>query len=230
MRRSVRGNKFTLIELLVVIAIIAILAAILLPALSAARERGRSASCINQLKQLALESTRYFDENDGFLPYFADATDNTHLKIMKFSEGENQTLLESQLFTCPSDDLQSTSPVTHGSYACNADVLRKGAKISHIYKSSCLMWADAKFWRVMYYDEADSQHYLRYRHGQAAPIDTQYQFTQGSQINTAHFDGSAKTQSEKITRAYKNEAVLSDSYLGPNWIFMNSSLTVPYAH
>ncbi|MBE6389742.1 MAG: DUF1559 domain-containing protein [Lentisphaerae bacterium] len=58
---------FTLIELLVVIAIIAILAAILLPALNSARERGRAASCINNLKQCIGASLQYADDFNGYL-------------------------------------------------------------------------------------------------------------------------------------------------------------------
>src|SRR6185503_4640038 len=65
-RRSDRG--FTLIELLVVIAIIAILAAMLLPALSRSKLSARRIACVNNLKQLALASTMYVQDNDGYYP------------------------------------------------------------------------------------------------------------------------------------------------------------------
>lgn len=70
---------FTLIELLVVIAIIAILAAMLLPALQQARERGRSTSCINLLKQIGFFQLQYANDSNCFPPYKVKRVDNDNM-------------------------------------------------------------------------------------------------------------------------------------------------------
>jgi prepilin-type N-terminal cleavage/methylation domain-containing protein/prepilin-type processing-associated H-X9-DG protein len=93
--RRRHGGGFTLIELLVVIAIIAILASLLLPALSRSKQAGRRIVCVNHLKQLDVASLLHVHENEGFYPSSNDTN--------KWPELLRAGYQDLRLLVCPDD-------------------------------------------------------------------------------------------------------------------------------
>jgi len=95
MRESSQSG-FTLIELLVVIAVIAILVALLIPSLASAKQAGRRAACMSNLRQVGIAICTYADENEGKIPYGPKAPPFTSPANLYPSTGAPTSLLSLQ--------------------------------------------------------------------------------------------------------------------------------------
>jgi prepilin-type N-terminal cleavage/methylation domain-containing protein/prepilin-type processing-associated H-X9-DG protein len=159
-------QAFTLIEVLVVIAIVAILAALLLPALTKARERGLAIVCLNNTRQLAVACQLYTDDHNGMLPYnlgmsghpessyrtdlnwvnnvmtWDVSSDNTNTATITKAALGSYVSGNAAVYRCPSDHALSAVQSATGwnnrirSYSMNALVGNAGAFSTNGYNSN----------------------------------------------------------------------------------------------
>jgi len=102
---------FTVIELLVVVAIIAILAALLLPALARARESARRIACVGNVRQINLATRMYADEHDDFIPYTNRLSFNYKESIKPYLGQHSDSSVNDKVFACPGDDFDLAGPI-----------------------------------------------------------------------------------------------------------------------
>ena len=133
--------SFTLIELLVVIAIIAILAALLMPSLRAARDKAKSIQCMNNLRQIGTGMALYAQENDGYLVYHNCWPVNVDRYIVQSGKpllviGDTLGYSYARIWSCPNNLAPLVKESSSGalgykncevSYGANRDLIRTSA-------------------------------------------------------------------------------------------------------
>jgi len=149
-----KRTSFTLIELLVVIAIIAILAAMLLPALSKARDKARQATCVGNCKQLALATAMYTNDYDDRNPYYNRNGGGTNIDLgIAPQKAVYPYVNNTATYVCPSGAFNQPStwltyhnvdfpgPSSFPGYGWNAYMInRQSMKIASINRPVTTIW------------------------------------------------------------------------------------------
>ena len=201
-----QSKKFTLIELLVVIAIIAILAAMLLPALSAARERAKATNCIANLKQCGVAFLMYCNDNDGITPIGYTTVANTAWQhvLPLYSEqqkmwdvGKSKPRQPEGIWSCPSGEVINIDLGYHFAYNQQLSNITQGKRV----EQACQAANNGTIDNLLILSEGQGNVSLFYLNKSPSGNRVEYRHYANNGVNILYGDGHAAPRIHKWPEA-----------------------------